>query len=489
MYDRGGGATAASSQTYASYHDWVTSSGLRQPVAIGDTFDLCGTVTFNVVSVGIDGTAAGGVSVSDENDRSVCLKISYGQFDVASCGDANARIEDVVADEIGQVEVVKVSHHGSSTSSSPTYVTTLAPQVAVFTVGANSYGHPSTTVIDRWENGGAALFRTGNADGTAADGDITITGHTDGSFTVTGDTGRTYTSEGSAPATPAAQSIEPACADTTTGRFPDIDGVTHERSIECIGWWGVTAGNRDGTYAPAGTVTRDQMASFVARAIDLTGGTLPTSPPNAFTDDNGNAHELRINQLADLGVIGGVGGGRYNPSGTVNRAQMATFLAQAWEARTGTPLPAGADYFADDNGNTHEANINRVAAAGLTGGTGAGYNPGGPVTRAQMATFLSRFMAKLVADGHTDYPPANPQPLPQDEEPEPQPAPDPEPGCVDINSADIEELQRIIHIGPDRAQEIVTLRPFGSVEDLDRVDGIGPARLQDILDEGVACVS
>ena len=214
---------------------------------------------------------------------------------------------------------------------------------------------------------------------------------------------------------PDTQSIEPACEQTTTGRFPDIDGVTHERAIECIGWWGVTAGNPDGTYAPAGTVTRDQMASFVARVIELTGGTLPATPPNAFTDDDGNTHELRINQLAELGVIGGVGDGQYNPAGIVNRAQMATFLARAWEARTGTPLPAGADYFADISGNTHETNINAVAAAGFTGGTGAGYNPDGPVTRAQMATFLSRFVAKLVADGHADYPPEDPRPLPDAE--------------------------------------------------------------------------
>src|SRR5690606_20332804 len=138
-----------------------------------------------------------------------------------------------------------------------------------------------------------------------------------------------------------------------------------------------------------------------------------SSPPDAFSDDNGNVHETSINRLAHAGVIGGGGGGRYNPGGTVNRARMATFLARAFEARTGAPLPAGADFFADDNGNTHEANINRVAAAGLTGGTGAGYNPAGPVTRGQMATFLSRFMAKLADEGHTDYPPADPQPLPE----------------------------------------------------------------------------
>jgi competence protein ComEC len=87
---------------------------------------------------------------------------------------------------------------------------------------------------------------------------------------------------------------------------------------------------------------------------------------------------------------------------------------------------------------------------------------------------------------------------PPDEGPTPTPTPTAEPtpegqgGCepgqVDINSADAEELQRIIHIGPARAEDIIRLRPFSSVDDLTRVSGIGPARLADIEEQGIACV-
>lgn len=59
--------------------------------------------------------------------------------------------------------------------------------------------------------------------------------------------------------------------------------------------------------------------------------------------------------------------------------------------------------------------------------------------------------------------------------------------CIDVNSAAPDYLERIIHIGPDRAAEIEQLRPFESVENLDRVSGIGPARLADIQEQGVAC--
>ena len=60
--------------------------------------------------------------------------------------------------------------------------------------------------------------------------------------------------------------------------------------------------------------------------------------------------------------------------------------------------------------------------------------------------------------------------------------------CIDINTAPLEQLKEIVHIGPERAQDLIQLRPFNSIEDLSRIDGIGPSRLNDILSEGKACV-
>lgn len=65
------------------------------------------------------------------------------------------------------------------------------------------------------------------------------------------------------------------------------------------------------------------------------------------------------------------------------------------------------------------------------------------------------------------------------------------PNCVDINRASTDELERIIHIGPSRAEDLVRLReqsPFASVDDLARISGIGPSRVADIKGEGLACV-
>lgn len=60
--------------------------------------------------------------------------------------------------------------------------------------------------------------------------------------------------------------------------------------------------------------------------------------------------------------------------------------------------------------------------------------------------------------------------------------------CIDINSATLEELQEIIHIGPARAEELLEKRPFASVDDLIKISGIGKVRLKEIKEEGKACV-
>lgn len=61
-------------------------------------------------------------------------------------------------------------------------------------------------------------------------------------------------------------------------------------------------------------------------------------------------------------------------------------------------------------------------------------------------------------------------------------------GCVNINSASMEDLQRIHQIGEARAEQMLELRPFSSIQDMTRISGIGDARIAEIEEEGVACV-
>lgn len=182
--------------------------------------------------------------------------------------------------------------------------------------------------------------------------------------------------------------------------FTDVpDGNLHGPAIDCIARRGVTSGRGDGTFGPIEDVRRDQLASFVARALESLGVELPARPDDAFVDDEASVHERAINQLAALGIVSGTGAGRYDPLGTVTRGQMATFLVRSYEAATGHDLRAVRNSFTDDEGFVHERNINRAATAGLAvGRTTTLFQPLQTVNREQMATFLARLLDRVQRD-------------------------------------------------------------------------------------------
>lgn len=61
-------------------------------------------------------------------------------------------------------------------------------------------------------------------------------------------------------------------------------------------------------------------------------------------------------------------------------------------------------------------------------------------------------------------------------------------GQIDINSASVEELDKIIWVGNATAQKIIALRPFNSINELTKVSGIGDIKLANITSQGLACV-
>ena len=163
--------------------------------------------------------------------------------------------------------------------------------------------------------------------------------------------------------------------------FNDIGASSFRSDIVWNAEQGITTGCGAGLFCPTATVPRDQMASFLARALDLSG-----TAPNAFSDDAGNPHEPNINLVAREGIASGCGGGKFCPAAKVARDQMASFLARARSLGGAAP-----DAFTDDDGNLHETNINLVAREGIATGCGGGkYCPSALVTREQMAAFLRR---------------------------------------------------------------------------------------------------
>jgi competence protein ComEC len=99
----------------------------------------------------------------DLNDNSVTIRLTFGQRSFLLTGDLESESERrlVEAHRIEPVDVLKVAHHGSKTSTSPGFVDAARPSWAVISSGAgNRYGHPSPTVIGRLRSGGATVFRT-----------------------------------------------------------------------------------------------------------------------------------------------------------------------------------------------------------------------------------------------------------------------------------------------------------------------------------------
>lgn len=168
----------------------------------------------------------------------------------------------------------------------------------------------------------------------------------------------------------------------------------------------VGAGFPDGTFQPGRPISRAQFAAMVHRAATRAGADLPAGDPERFSDVPANhTHAAAINALAAAGVVHGFDGGVFRPGAFISRAQAASMMVRAYEAITGDPLPAGPDAFGDDDGSTHEANINAAAAVGWVQGVKPGqFAPKRDITRGQTASVVARMASTLVEEGHLDLP-------------------------------------------------------------------------------------
>ena len=213
------------------------------------------------------------------------------------------------------------------------------------------------------------------------------------------------TSAPSTQPTPSVRDIDAACPpdDTPGAGFTDVP-AGQTRAVDCLAWWDVTQGMSATRYAPLAGVTRGQLATFLANAIEHSGRQLPAAT-SRFSDLAGSAHREAIGKLAAAEVIGGFPDGSFRPDVVVERAQMATMMVRAAEYRNGTRLRAPSrDWFLDDSG-THQRAINQVAEAGWTAGSGNGYfAASAALERGHLALFVSRWLDTMVAEHGADRP-------------------------------------------------------------------------------------
>lgn len=127
--------------------------------------------------------------------------------------------------------------------------------------------------------------------------------------------------------------LPPAPAGDT---FVDDDASVFEDDIERLAASGITRGCSTDSFCPDDPITRGQMAAFLVRAYDYPAGTA-----DQFTDDDDSVFESDIDALASSRITVGCGDGLFCPEDPVTREQMATFIARAEGLSPIVPPPRG----------------------------------------------------------------------------------------------------------------------------------------------------
>ncbi len=147
----------------------------------GQTYAV-GTGTLTVLQAGFavaDPTGLTGNSI--ENDASLCVRYTAGDFAFLDTGDAEADAEQALADTWGaglRCDLFKAGHHGSASSNTAALLRAAGPHMAAISCGAgNEYGHPHDAALRRFAQFGVQYART-DTDGaltyTWQDGELTL---------------------------------------------------------------------------------------------------------------------------------------------------------------------------------------------------------------------------------------------------------------------------------------------------------------------------
>ena len=193
----------------------------------------------------------------------------------------------------------------------------------------------------------------------------------------------------------------PAAAAAQQDVFSDVTEGVHKPAINILGEMGLFEGTLcgEGMFCPGEPIKRSDMAVWLIRALG--DEELPAAGTTRFADvDADQWWAPYVERLAELEITVGCSQEplRYCPDTSVSRGQMASILVRTFDLEPAEP--AG---FVDTEGSVHEADIDALAASGITRGCKRDplqYCTSDPSRRSHMATFLARALGLVQAPTH-----------------------------------------------------------------------------------------
>ena len=140
----------ADTKTYADFINAIANKGLSPSVPLLNSEFKLGSSKFKVLSV---------ANTNDPNNNSLVLLYTNGNDKVLFTGDAGQEIENSL--DVGDIDLLKVGHHGSKTSTSSSFIEKIKPEYAVLLVGENNrYKHPDSEVMSILKSKNIEVHRT-----------------------------------------------------------------------------------------------------------------------------------------------------------------------------------------------------------------------------------------------------------------------------------------------------------------------------------------
>ncbi|MGM0414671.1 MAG: ComEC/Rec2 family competence protein [Bacillota bacterium] len=141
------------------YHNWLKTLEFNKPNLYfpkrGDIIKI-GDLTFDVIHPDDIN------SYSDLNSTSISLILNYKGLSSLFSGDIEESAEYSIINSglLKKIDILKVAHHGSDTSTQPEFIKQTLPDIAVISVGENNFNHPSEKTINNLKENNINIFRT-----------------------------------------------------------------------------------------------------------------------------------------------------------------------------------------------------------------------------------------------------------------------------------------------------------------------------------------